>query len=391
VVFLRRSPRRADGAPPRLLAVSHTGLASGAETVLLRVAVAAAAEGWEVTFLSPAGPMAERIESAGLRQARIPELKLPGGPRPLAALRVAWRGFRAGRRLKRAAANADVVLVNGILALPALVFARTNVPTGWIVHDVIHKPSWLLWFWACRRTVDRAIAVSDAAARPLRAAGVATTLVRNGVEWPVEPAPLDHEGPPVIGCAALLTPWKGQSVLLEAVARLSRRDAVVELVGGSFPKDGPYVEALRTRAAQPDLAGRVRFVGYVPDVLDRLRTWTVAVSPSVDPEAGPLALLEYMSVGVASVATAHGGPPEVIDHAGILVPPNDVGALADALERLLDDPELRRNLAANGPRTIEARKLTAEESQRQMLACLKELAQGRDAARTEPRPETATR
>lgn len=377
---LSRNGRPDDGL--RLLAVSHTGLASGAEMVLLRVLAGARDAGWRVACLCPSGAMADRLDAAGISRLPLPELKLPAGVRAVAALRLALRSLRAGRRIRRASAGADVVLVNGILALPALAFSRTARPKAWLVHDVIHKPSWLLVLWASGRAVDLAIAVSEAAARPVRAARIEATVVRNGVEWPVEPAPFVKDGPPVVGCAAVLTPWKGQDVLLEAVARMRRTDVLVELVGTSFPKDGPYVEKLRERASRPDLGGRVRFVGHVPDVLERARTWTVGVSSSIDPEAGPLALLEYLSIGLPAVATAHGGAAEVLDDGGILVAPQDPDALANALERLLEDDDLRRRCAENGPKVIERGNLTLETSNRKMIACLAALAGGRGARRS---------
>jgi glycosyltransferase involved in cell wall biosynthesis len=169
---------------------------------------------------------------------------------------------------------------------------------------------------------------------------------------------------------ALLTPWKGQNVLLEAIARLPRRDVVVELVGGAFPADEPYVRMLRARAEQPDLRGRVRFVGHLADPLERVRTWVASVSASVDPEAGPLTAIESMSVGVPVVATAHGGVVEVLDGAGLLVPPRDVDALAHALDRLVNDPVLRRECSQAGRRAVPAQHLTIPDHQHGVLALL---------------------
>jgi glycosyltransferase involved in cell wall biosynthesis len=176
----------------------------------------------------------------------------------------------------------------------------------------------------------------------------------------------------VVGCTALLTSWKGQDVLLEAVARLPGVE--LELVGGSFPKDAEYVERLRARAAEPDLAGRVRLLGHVDDVLARVRTWRVGVSASVDPEAGPLSILEYMSAGVPTVATAHGGSLELVGDAGLLVPPGDAAALADAIARLVEDADLWRRCAAAGPEAIETRGLTEARFRDDVLAALREAA-----------------
>jgi glycosyltransferase involved in cell wall biosynthesis len=198
------------------------------------------------------------------------------------------------------------------------------------------------------------VAPSHAGAEPLLAAGMDVRVVRNGTPWPVEPAPVEPPRPPVVGVSGPLTPWKGQDILLEAVARLARRDTIVELMGGTFPGDGDYVGRLTQRAAEPDLAGRVRLLGHVDDPIERLRGWSVAVSASVDPETAPLNVLEAMSVGVPMVATDHGGTPEVLGGAGLLVPPRDADAIAVALDRLLGDADLRQRCARAGPRLVAA-------------------------------------
>jgi glycosyltransferase involved in cell wall biosynthesis len=364
----------ATAAPLRLVALSHTSLVSGAEAVLLRVLHATADEGWEVACLAPPGAFAEVLDAEGIRRGSTPDLKLPAGPRVLGVAVVLARSLVAARRLRRAAAGADLVLVNSILALPGLRFARLRVPAAWLVHDVIHRRDWLAYLRVFGGGVGEAIAVSEAAARPVRNAGIRVRVVRHGIRWPVEPAPAARDGVPVVGCTALLTSWKGQDVLLEAVARMRRRDVRVELVGGSFPKDAGYVESLRARAAQPDLAGRVSFVGHVDDVLARVRTWAVGVSASVDPEAGPLSVLEYMSVGVPAVATAHGGSGEIVDGAGLLVPPGDPSALAEAIERLLEDPTLYRRCAEAGPRAVAEGGFTVERFRRSVVLALREIA-----------------
>lgn len=345
------------GARPRLLAVNHTALVAGAEILLLRALARARAEGWSVLVASPRGALVEHLRAAGLGHVELPDLMLPDGRPPLAGARLALAHAEAARRVRRAAAGADVVVANGIRVLPTARLSRTTTPTVWLAHNLVDRPRWRRVARACAPAVDLVVAGSEAVAASVRAAGARALpvhVVRYGTPWPVEPAPPTPPQPPVVGSVALLTPWKGHLVLLDALARMRRTDAALELVGGSFPKDGAHVAALQQRAVRPDLEGRVRFRGAVPDALPVLRTWAVAVVASTDPEGGPLSMLEAMSVGVPVVATDHGGPPELLGDAGLLVPPGDPAALAAALDRLLGDAALHRRCAARGPRLVAA-------------------------------------
>lgn len=337
---------------PTVVAVNHTGLVSGAETVMLRLLGGAQARGWAASVAVPDGPLVERALAGGMERVAIPDLMLPSGPRPLSAALLARRYVDAARQLRLAARDAHVVVANGLRVLPVLRLARLRAPVVWLAQSVVQGPKWRLMLRASEGGVDSAVAVSQAVANSIGGRRFDVRVVWNGTPWPVEPASLPPPDPPVIGCASLLTPWKGQDVLLEAVARLGRTDVVLELMGGSFPKDAGYVDALRRRSAQPDLAGRVRFLGRLEDPLSRVRQWSVSVSASVEPEAGPLTVIEAMSVGVPMVATAHGGPREVLGDAGLLVPPGDPDALAGALRALLKDDVLHRRCSEAGPRLV---------------------------------------
>ena len=336
---------------PRLLAVNHTGLVSGGEEVLLRMVARAGERGWATTVAAPPGPIVERATVAGGTWLPLPDLMLPGGPLPAAAARFGARNAVAARRI-RATPGVDVVVASGMRVLPVLRLAAPRAPVVWLVQSMVDRRRWRLLVRGCGPVVDTAVAVSQAVADSIGPARFRVTVVPNGTPWPVEAAPGEPPTPPVLGCAAMLTPWKGQDVLLEAVARLAGKDVVVELMGGCYPKDGGYAEGLRRRAEQPDLRGRVRFLGHVEDPVARMRTWTVAVSSSVDPEAAPLSVLEAMSVGVPIVATDHGGPPEMIGDAGVLVPPRHADSMAAAIQRLLDDGDLRKRCAEAGPRIV---------------------------------------
>lgn len=363
----------------RLVAVSHTGQCSGAERVLARVLRAAVENGWEVTCLSPDGPLVAILEDAGVDRRPVPELTLPSGPRLLAVLGLVLRWLRAVVPVRRASAGADVVLANGLLVLPVLRLARVRAraPAAWLVHDVVVRRDRLAMLRRCAPAVELAICVSSAVERALSSFSLATRVVYNGTPWPVEAVPFEPPASPVIGCNAVLTSWKGQDVLLDAVAAIPRSDVVVELMGGRFPKDGDYVASLEARAARPDLAGRVRFLGHVDDPLARMRSWTVMVSPSTDPEAGSLSVVEAMSLGLPVVATAHGGVVEMLGDAGVLVPPRQVDALAGALEDVLRNPRRFRGEAAAG-RAVVASGLRLDRQMEVLLGVLAELGGARD-------------
>lgn len=360
---------------PRLLAVNATGLRSGAERVLVRLATAVQRRGWHVTVAAPDGPFGQELTNAGIRRLPLPDLQLLRVPRAVTAALMPAQAARAAHVIRRYARDADVVLGNGPLVLPALRLARLRCPVVWFVHEIIARPSKRLAVRLCAPAISQAIAVSEASARSVRFGGFPVAVVWNGTAWPVAPSRPDPDAPPIVGEAAILTSWKGQDVLLEAIARLPTRDVIVELMGTTFPRDRQFAEEVTARAARPDLAGRVRMLGHVEDPLDRMRAWTISVQPSVEPEPAGLAVLEAMSIGVPVVATNHGGPPEVLDDAGLLVPPDDADALSQAIAKLLEDRDLRARCAAAGPKRI-AGGHTLERQERGLLEVLEQVCSG---------------
>lgn len=348
---------------------------SGAEAVAYRVVQRAVERGLTVLVAAPSSVAAERAARAGAEVVRIPSLQRGRGGAARAAVEAGARDLAALAVLVPLVRRRKVgtVVANGALALPVAAALRQLCPglgVAWLVHDVFHRPSWLRLARVHRPFVDRAVAVSRAAALPLVSLGYSVEVAPNGTAWPVEPAAFPPPEPPILGCAALLTPWKGQDLLLEAVRRCAGLDGVrVELLGGSFPKDGAYVERLETLAALPGLAGRVRLLGHVEDPLPVMRRWTAAVVASRDPEAGPLVLLEYLSLGLPVAAPAAGACAELLAGGGALYPPGDVDALGAALERLVADADWRASLRELGRARVE-RSFVAEPCADRQLDCL---------------------
>lgn len=136
----------------------------------------------------------------------------------------------------------------------------------------------------------------------------------------------------VIGTVGRLVPVKDHSNLLDALARLHARGIAATLV---IAGDGPLRGTLESQVVALGLDGRVRFLGYRPDVETVLAALDIFVLSS-ESEGLSNTILEAMAAGVPPVATAVGGSDELVERgvSGLLVPPKDAEALTCALAEL---------------------------------------------------------
>lgn len=157
-----------------------------------------------------------------------------------------------------------------------------------------------------------------------------------------------------------LVPKKGFDVLIRAVAELTGRDVPVDLVIAG--EDGP--ERSRLEALARDLRVDVEWRGTVSqaELLTEYRQSSAfalacRVDDTGDRDGIPNVLVEAMASGLPVVSTAVSGIPELVDDGrnGLLVAPEDVAGLADALLRLAKDPDVARELATAGRRTVSER------------------------------------
>jgi glycosyltransferase involved in cell wall biosynthesis len=148
---------------------------------------------------------------------------------------------------------------------------------------------------------------------------------------------------------------KGYDYLIRAIAEVAARGVEVEL---ELVGDGEEAGALRALAQELGISQKVVFRGWLSgdDVRHAMRQATVFVHPSSGlGDAKPNVVEEAMAVGTPVVASHVTGIPELLDQGqcGILVPPKDAHALADAIQRLLSDPALRATFAERGRRRAE--------------------------------------
>ncbi len=301
----------------------------------------------------PSGAVRRGGEGRGVNHFPLAGTKLGDGAKAVAGSRLVLDTARAALQLRRLAPDFDVVVVNSVMSLPAARLGLRQAKVVWLVHDVITRPGLRRVARLSRSVVDLAVGVSNASAAFPQHLGMPTSVVYNGVSTPVPPACPQAE-PPIVGVNAMLTSWKGQKEFLEAM-RLVEFPFEIELMGGAFAKDATYERQLRVLAEDPSLAGRVRLLGHVDDPLEVMRRWSIAVSASIEPEAGPLAVLEAMSIGLPVVVTDHGGAVEIAGEVALRAEPRNLQAMAVAVEKLLRSPADREMRGRQGREIVQQR------------------------------------
>ena len=227
---------------------------------------------------------------------------------------------------------------------------------------------------------DRIIAVSADGLRTLEDAGARAELLTNGVD--TNAFPESERDPAVVSIAYVGTVCARKGLDDLRIAMMLLRDAAVlarvrVTIVGDGRQEGPNVfEQVRESYNDSGLADIVRFTGSLPPeaVRSMLTNADIFCLPS-HWEGLPLSLLEAMAAGSAVVATTVGDIPEVLEQgrAGILVEPRRPDQLADALARLLHDPDERVRLGTVG-RERARRHFDRATTSRRILEIYRELA-----------------
>jgi Glycosyltransferase len=170
---------------------------------------------------------------------------------------------------------------------------------------------------------------------------------------------------PVLLTLATLTRRKGHDTLIAALAAIRHLDWRARFVGGA-EFDPEWATWLKNEVARLDLAERVEFVGSVKDPVQELTKADLFVLPSRFEGYG-MAFAEALAFGLPVVAARAGAVPDLVPpDAGILVPPDQPDAVADALARLLTDAEFLQQLQRGALRV--AATLPTWESSTQVIA-----------------------
>ncbi|MBV9660146.1 MAG: glycosyltransferase family 4 protein [Acidimicrobiales bacterium] len=341
--------------------VIHGLAPGGAEELLVELARVGPGRGLDVSFLSLMTPGASRVAT---------EIRAAGAPLESLGLRTRWdpsalwRGPTVVAGLRPDVIHTHLKHADLVGAAAA---RRLNIPMVSTLHRIenVGSPVEKLKQWlggqARVRTAARTITVSDAQRAWYLDAFAAdpsvVVTVRNGIASPPPPHPAIRravreelgvaDGELLAVMLAVMRPAKGHEQLLEAVQLVPNEAAVCLVMAG----EGPLEPAVRDAASRSGC--HVVLPGWVSDVDRLLSGADLIVHPSLA-DALPTALIHGLAAGIPAVATDVGGIPEIVTpDTGILVPPDDPGALARAISELARDPARRLTMGQAARRRFE--------------------------------------
>jgi N-acetylglucosaminyl-diphospho-decaprenol L-rhamnosyltransferase len=377
------------------LAVTYAGLLGGAERTLLDFASALPGD---VALGCPDGPLADRARSKGLVVFTLPARAIELRDGPAARFRAIGglsEHVRDVRRLTEAL-RPDLLLAWGMRSSIASACARLGMrsPPALLMRHVDFLPPGPLVARVVRAAASRADLVcanSAEVARDLDPSGRLRgrlSVIHPGVDLDAYDPRWHVSQEPHALLLGALEPWKRPDLALEAAALAGRRLPMFRLTVAGAPMGTAgerLVGALRLRAAQPDLAGRVQFAGEIGDPREALSTaWCLLHCADREPFGN--VLIQALASGRPVVAPASGGPAEIVDvSCGRLYPPGDAQAAADALVEVLSSAERARLLGAGGRAHAERFDLA---DARRRFADLALEAVGEPARRPGPRSES---
>lgn len=350
---------------PAILFLNHATILGGAERVTLMAMESARSMGYEAILACPDGGRApEAARAAGFAVLHCDFAWMQHTLRP-GAVTGYLRGIaREGRRVEHLCREHNVGLLHAVSPVAALYAVRASRRLGLplLLHTHDAQPPKRFRRWVIQylsRSVSEFLCVSECVRRMIISLDIPvsrTSVLYNAVSSeffappPIPAAEVIGLGPH-IGLFGQIVPWKGQRVFLDAAARLTPKhpDAHFHIVGAlAHEDDRPYEDDLRQMVERPPLSGHATLDGYQPDARAWMAAMDVVVHASTEMEAFGLVIAEAMALGKPVVATRVGGPEEIIEDGvtGLLVAPGDAGALAAAITRALNEPEMGIRAAA---------------------------------------------
>lgn len=387
---------------PVVLQVLPALIAGGVERSTVDIAQALRRAGGTPIVASEGGPMELELQRAGVKHVKLPL----ASKNPLVILRNV-------RRLARLMREHDVDIVHARSRAPAwsAYYAARRRGAAFVTtfHGTYNFRSPLKRRYnAIMVKGERVIANSEFIARHIRENYAIDSgrvrVIHRGVDLVrFDPAKVSAErviamaqrwrlpdGVPVVMLPGRLTRWKGQPLLIEAVAQLADLDFVAVILGADQGRSD-YRRELEEAIRAKGLIGKAVVLDECDDMPAAYKLADVVVSASTDPEAFGRVISEAQALGRPVVAADHGGAPEQLirDQTGFLFPPGDAAGLAQAIRRALALSDAERRLIAVEALAHVQRFFTKEQMCARTLALYTEIRRQRAYGKALERLQTA--
>lgn len=354
-------------SPKRILHIHNSADIYGASRMLLRWIKGMDRKRFEpVVVLPEDGPFKKLIEAENVEVILHPRLSIITRPvfhswrillfllnYPVSVLFL-WRMIR---RLR-----IDLVYTNtGVMVSPALAARLAGVPHIWHIREWFQefRQIWGTFSWYIQTFSRKIIAISNAVAVQFEPRDK-VVIIHDAFSLATEHAPANNlresfrtryalRGDFVIGCVGRIKfVRKGQEILVKATALLKQRGRLIKalIVGAPFPANEEHLTRLNQMIRELGIENQVVFTGELADLRPAYLAMDLLAMTSVQPEPFGGVVGEAMSLGLPVIATNIGGSlDQVVEGTtGLLIAPGDPVALADAIEKLMDNPELRRRM-----------------------------------------------
>lgn len=381
----------------RILYIDHTAKMSGGEIALLNMLGYLDRTRFDpVVVLISDGPLREKLEAVQIETYLLPisprvleTRKDMLGPRTLLRLRDLLLSGIYVLTLSRfmREQNVDLVHTNSLKAdiLGGFAARLVGIPLLWHIRDRIdadYLPAPIAWLFRrlCHWVPDYVVANSQATLETLQIrkkyrstavySGVEFSarllVVHDGVPRPPLLQPIIYSGPfaagldqthpqsqrPLLGLVGRISSWKGQHIFLRAAALVKKRFPLVriQIIGSAMFNEEAYEAEIRALTITLGLEKAVEFLGFRSDIPEIIEGLTVLVHASITAEPFGQVIVEGMIAGKPVVATDGGGAQEIVlsGETGLLVPMNNIKAMAEAILFLLDNPGIAQEMGRRG-------------------------------------------
>ncbi|HPF15525.1 MAG TPA: glycosyltransferase family 4 protein, partial [Planctomycetota bacterium] len=362
----------------RILFLHPSSELYGSDRTLLDLAVGLNPSKFEVRVAVPApGPLCEALEARGIPVHCGPLGVAAMGSLSLRGLaRLAWQMPKAiafVRQLVRTF-QPHIVHTNTMVVLGgALGAASSRALHVWHIHEIPIQPKWLAPLTArlLQRLADQVVWNSHATAntflRHHRTLRHKATVIHNGIDRErLLPLPSQAEARrelgwpqdvPIAMVLGRINAWKGQTLAIEATGQLTQLhpDLYLAIVGGTPPGQLHFEHELNQAVYQAEMGQRLLRHDFDGDVQRFYAACDFVLVPSTRPEPFGLVILEAFCAGKPVIASAHGGPMEIVQpgQTGAWFEPNNARALALCMHHFLEHPEATRAMGQRALRQQE--------------------------------------